>query len=160
MVKDRKMDLMLVHFHSSTVQGCVKAFSKVVRLALTGGMKENWKFESTGTHLCIFFVVVAAAFLQFTDQHHFYLALDNRMIVEMLRTELAYLTSCWRMTGRPTLTFPITHTMLSKFYFISLTITSRIDVHWRSIEWLWPTESVANSTQENNVANICVLMCL
>ncbi|KAG8137311.1 hypothetical protein E2320_004576 [Naja naja] len=30
----------------------------------------------------------------------------------MLRTELAYLTSCWRMTGRPTLTFPITSTML------------------------------------------------
>uniref|UniRef100_A0A452IUF0 Phosphorylase b kinase regulatory subunit n=1 Tax=Gopherus agassizii TaxID=38772 RepID=A0A452IUF0_9SAUR len=50
--------------------------------------------------------------LQFTDHHHFYLALDNRMIVEMLRTELAYLTSCWRMTGRPTLAFPITHTML------------------------------------------------
>ncbi|XP_048349774.1 phosphorylase b kinase regulatory subunit alpha, liver isoform isoform X5 [Sphaerodactylus townsendi] len=49
---------------------------------------------------------------QFTDQHHFYLALDNRMVVEMLRTELAYLTSCWRMTGRPTLTFPITNTML------------------------------------------------
>uniref|UniRef100_A0A8U7NSU2 Phosphorylase b kinase regulatory subunit n=1 Tax=Corvus moneduloides TaxID=1196302 RepID=A0A8U7NSU2_CORMO len=49
---------------------------------------------------------------QFTDQHHFYLALDNQMIVEMLKTELAYLTSCWRMTGRPTLTFPITHTML------------------------------------------------
>uniref|UniRef100_A0A8D0HLL3 Phosphorylase b kinase regulatory subunit n=1 Tax=Sphenodon punctatus TaxID=8508 RepID=A0A8D0HLL3_SPHPU len=49
---------------------------------------------------------------QFTDQHHFYLALDNRMIVEMLRTELAYLTSCWRMTGRPTLAFPITNTML------------------------------------------------
>uniref|UniRef100_A0A452ITC1 Phosphorylase b kinase regulatory subunit n=1 Tax=Gopherus agassizii TaxID=38772 RepID=A0A452ITC1_9SAUR len=48
----------------------------------------------------------------FTDHHHFYLALDNRMIVEMLRTELAYLTSCWRMTGRPTLAFPITHTML------------------------------------------------
>ncbi|KAL7983725.1 hypothetical protein Chor_000601 [Crotalus horridus] len=48
----------------------------------------------------------------FTDQHHFYLALDNRMIVEMLRTELAYLTSCWRMTGRPILTFPITSTML------------------------------------------------
>uniref|UniRef100_A0A8B9PYB0 Phosphorylase b kinase regulatory subunit n=1 Tax=Apteryx owenii TaxID=8824 RepID=A0A8B9PYB0_APTOW len=49
---------------------------------------------------------------QFTDQHHFYLALDNQMIVEMLKTELAYLTSCWRMTGRPILTFPITHTML------------------------------------------------
>ncbi|XP_054829162.1 phosphorylase b kinase regulatory subunit alpha, liver isoform isoform X4 [Eublepharis macularius] len=49
---------------------------------------------------------------QFTDQHHFYLALDNRMVVEMLRTELAYLTSCWRMIGRPTLAFPITNTML------------------------------------------------
>ncbi|XP_028293604.1 phosphorylase b kinase regulatory subunit alpha, liver isoform isoform X3 [Gouania willdenowi] len=49
---------------------------------------------------------------QFVDQHHFYLALDNQMIVEMLRTELAYLSSCWRMTGRPTLTFPITHSML------------------------------------------------
>ncbi|XP_077199238.1 phosphorylase b kinase regulatory subunit alpha, liver isoform isoform X5 [Paroedura picta] len=49
---------------------------------------------------------------QFTDQHHFYLALDNRMVVEMLRTELAYLTSCWRMTGRPILTFPVTNTML------------------------------------------------
>lgn len=34
------------------------------------------------------------------------------MIVEMLRTELAYLSSCWRMTGRPTLTFPVTQSML------------------------------------------------
>lgn len=51
--------------------------------------------------------------LQFTDQHHFYLALDNDMMVEMLRIELAHLCTCWRMTGRPTLTFPITHTMLS-----------------------------------------------
>ncbi|XP_036396650.1 phosphorylase b kinase regulatory subunit alpha, liver isoform isoform X1 [Megalops cyprinoides] len=49
---------------------------------------------------------------QFIDQHHFYLALDNQMIVEMLRTELAYLSSCWRMTGRPVITFPITHNML------------------------------------------------
>ncbi|KAF4083289.1 hypothetical protein AMELA_G00138250 [Ameiurus melas] len=49
---------------------------------------------------------------QFIDQHHFYLALDNQMIVEMLRTELSYLSSCWRMTGRPTLTFPITQSML------------------------------------------------
>ncbi|XP_056869738.1 phosphorylase b kinase regulatory subunit alpha, liver isoform isoform X3 [Takifugu flavidus] len=49
---------------------------------------------------------------QFLDQHHFYLALDNQMIVEMLRTELAYLSSCWRMTGRPTLTFPVTRSML------------------------------------------------
>uniref|UniRef100_A0A8C0UPI2 Phosphorylase b kinase regulatory subunit n=1 Tax=Cyanistes caeruleus TaxID=156563 RepID=A0A8C0UPI2_CYACU len=62
---------------------------------------------------------------QFTDQHHFYLALDNQMIVEMLKTELAYLTSCWRMTGRPTLTFPITHTMLGKLNFLSVLATIR-----------------------------------
>ncbi|XP_061830626.2 phosphorylase b kinase regulatory subunit alpha, liver isoform isoform X2 [Nerophis lumbriciformis] len=49
---------------------------------------------------------------QFLDQHHFYLALDNMMIVDMLRTEVSYLSSCWRMTGRPTLTFPITRSML------------------------------------------------
>ncbi|XP_048396982.1 phosphorylase b kinase regulatory subunit alpha, liver isoform-like isoform X2 [Stegostoma tigrinum] len=50
---------------------------------------------------------------QFIDQHQFYLALDCRMIVEMLRTDLAYLFSCWKMTGRPTVTFPITQSMLS-----------------------------------------------
>ncbi|KAG8137310.1 hypothetical protein E2320_004576, partial [Naja naja] len=65
---------------------------------------------------------------KFTDQHHFYLALDNRMIVEMLRTELAYLTSCWRMTGRPTLTFPITSTMLGEEASESLMNLSPFDM--------------------------------
>ncbi|XP_028923441.1 phosphorylase b kinase regulatory subunit alpha, skeletal muscle isoform isoform X2 [Ornithorhynchus anatinus] len=51
---------------------------------------------------------------QFIDQQQFYLALDNKMIVEMLRTDLSYLCSRWRMTGRPTITFPISHTMLDK----------------------------------------------
>ncbi|XP_069841933.1 phosphorylase b kinase regulatory subunit alpha, skeletal muscle isoform isoform X3 [Dendropsophus ebraccatus] len=49
---------------------------------------------------------------QFIDQQQFYLALDNRMIVEMLRTDLSYLCSRWKMIGRPTITFPISHTML------------------------------------------------
>ncbi|XP_066437037.1 phosphorylase b kinase regulatory subunit alpha, skeletal muscle isoform isoform X2 [Eleutherodactylus coqui] len=49
---------------------------------------------------------------QFIDQQQFYLALDNRMIVEMLRTDLSYLCSRWRMTGRPTISFPVSHTML------------------------------------------------
>lgn len=49
---------------------------------------------------------------QFIDQQQFYLALDNRMIVEMLRTDLSYLCSRWRMTGRPTITFLVSHTML------------------------------------------------
>uniref|UniRef100_A0A673J8F6 Phosphorylase b kinase regulatory subunit n=1 Tax=Sinocyclocheilus rhinocerous TaxID=307959 RepID=A0A673J8F6_9TELE len=49
---------------------------------------------------------------QFIDHQQFYLALDNKMIVEMLRTDLSYLSSRWRMTGRPTVTFPISQTML------------------------------------------------
>ncbi|XP_030430242.1 phosphorylase b kinase regulatory subunit alpha, skeletal muscle isoform isoform X1 [Gopherus evgoodei] len=51
---------------------------------------------------------------QFIDQQQFYLALDNKMIVEMLRTDLSYLCSRWRMTGRPTITFPISQTMLDE----------------------------------------------
>ncbi|KAJ6653519.1 hypothetical protein lerEdw1_009099 [Lerista edwardsae] len=51
---------------------------------------------------------------QFIDQQQFYLALDNKMIVEMLRTDLSYLCSCWRMTGRPTITFPVSQTMLDE----------------------------------------------
>ncbi|CAK6450430.1 unnamed protein product [Pipistrellus nathusii] len=51
---------------------------------------------------------------QFIDQQQFYLALDNSMIVEMLRTDLSYLCSRWRMTGQPTITFPISHTMLDE----------------------------------------------
>ncbi|KAM3827785.1 phosphorylase b kinase regulatory subunit alpha, skeletal muscle isoform 2-T2 [Vipera latastei] len=51
---------------------------------------------------------------EFIDQQQFYLALDNRMIVEMLRTDLSYLCSRWGMTGRPTITFPISQTMLDE----------------------------------------------
>ncbi|XP_057615366.1 phosphorylase b kinase regulatory subunit alpha, skeletal muscle isoform isoform X3 [Chionomys nivalis] len=51
---------------------------------------------------------------QFIDQQQFYLALDNQMIVEMLRTDLSYLCSRWRMTGQPTITFPISHSMLEE----------------------------------------------
>ncbi|XP_036695264.1 phosphorylase b kinase regulatory subunit alpha, skeletal muscle isoform isoform X4 [Balaenoptera musculus] len=51
---------------------------------------------------------------QFIDQQQFYLALDNKMIVEMLRTDLSYLCSRWRMTGQPTITFPISHSMLDE----------------------------------------------
>uniref|UniRef100_A0A673VHF3 Phosphorylase b kinase regulatory subunit n=1 Tax=Suricata suricatta TaxID=37032 RepID=A0A673VHF3_SURSU len=51
---------------------------------------------------------------QFIDQQQFYLALDNKMIVEMLRTDLSYLCGRWRMTGQPTITFPISHTMLDE----------------------------------------------
>ncbi|XP_039238649.1 phosphorylase b kinase regulatory subunit alpha, skeletal muscle isoform isoform X4 [Pipra filicauda] len=53
---------------------------------------------------------------QFIDQQQFYLALDNKMIVEMLRTDLSYLCSRWRMTGQPTITFPVSHIMLEDAY--------------------------------------------
>lgn len=52
--------------------------------------------------------------IQFVDHHEFYLALDNHMIVEMLRIDFSYLCSRWRMTGQPTVTFPISHDMLSE----------------------------------------------
>ncbi|KAM4603922.1 phosphorylase b kinase regulatory subunit alpha, skeletal muscle isoform [Polymixia lowei] len=50
---------------------------------------------------------------QFIDHQHFYLGLDNNMIVEMLRTDLSYLCSRWHMTGRPTVTVPISQSMLT-----------------------------------------------
>ncbi|XP_049322410.1 phosphorylase b kinase regulatory subunit alpha, skeletal muscle isoform isoform X1 [Astyanax mexicanus] len=50
---------------------------------------------------------------QFIDPKRFYLALDNKMIVEMLRIDISYLSSRWRMTGRPTVTFPISQSMLT-----------------------------------------------
>ncbi|XP_061103504.1 phosphorylase b kinase regulatory subunit alpha, skeletal muscle isoform-like [Conger conger] len=51
---------------------------------------------------------------QFIDHQQFYLALDIHMIVEMLRIDLAYLCSRWRMTGRPTVTFPVSQAMLTE----------------------------------------------
>lgn len=65
---------------------------------------------------------------QFIDQQQFYLALDNKMIVEMLRTDLSYLCSRWRMTGRPTITFPISHTMLG-------IVTPALQGVWQEQPW-------------------------
>uniref|UniRef100_A0A6Q2Y9C4 Phosphorylase b kinase regulatory subunit n=1 Tax=Esox lucius TaxID=8010 RepID=A0A6Q2Y9C4_ESOLU len=50
---------------------------------------------------------------QFIDHQEFYLALDNHMILEMLRNDLSYLASRWRITGCPTVTFPISSNMLT-----------------------------------------------
>ncbi|XP_070553680.1 phosphorylase b kinase regulatory subunit alpha, liver isoform-like isoform X9 [Ptychodera flava] len=51
---------------------------------------------------------------QFLDQHQFYLALDNDLLVDMFKTDLAYLRYNWNELGRPTLTMTITHSMLDK----------------------------------------------
>ncbi|XP_023823406.1 phosphorylase b kinase regulatory subunit alpha, skeletal muscle isoform [Salvelinus sp. IW2-2015] len=50
---------------------------------------------------------------QFIDHQEFYLALDNHMILEMLRNDLSYLASRWRITGCPTVSFPISSNMLT-----------------------------------------------
>ncbi|XP_066286404.1 phosphorylase b kinase regulatory subunit alpha, skeletal muscle isoform-like isoform X4 [Branchiostoma lanceolatum] len=50
---------------------------------------------------------------QFIDQQQFYLALDNELLVDMLKTDLAYLRYNWRNLGRPTVTFPVSHNMLA-----------------------------------------------
>nr|XP_055035878.1 phosphorylase b kinase regulatory subunit alpha, skeletal muscle isoform isoform X1 [Misgurnus anguillicaudatus]XP_055035879.1 phosphorylase b kinase regulatory subunit alpha, skeletal muscle isoform isoform X1 [Misgurnus anguillicaudatus] len=82
------------------------------RLGLTGrpyrriGVLGTSKFYSIRNTIFIFTP-------QFVDHHDYYLALDNHMIVEMLRNDLSYLCSRWRMTGQPTVTFPISHDMLT-----------------------------------------------
>uniref|UniRef100_A0A674C494 Phosphorylase b kinase regulatory subunit n=1 Tax=Salmo trutta TaxID=8032 RepID=A0A674C494_SALTR len=48
-----------------------------------------------------------------TLSQEFYLALDNHMILEMLRNDLSYLASRWRITGCPTVSFPISSNMLT-----------------------------------------------
>ncbi|XP_077984081.1 phosphorylase b kinase regulatory subunit alpha, liver isoform-like isoform X2 [Glandiceps talaboti] len=51
---------------------------------------------------------------QFLDQHQFYLALDNDLLVDMFKTDIAYLRYNWNELGRPTLTMTVTHSMLDK----------------------------------------------
>uniref|UniRef100_A0AAY4C3B4 Phosphorylase b kinase regulatory subunit n=1 Tax=Denticeps clupeoides TaxID=299321 RepID=A0AAY4C3B4_9TELE len=83
------------------------------RLGLTG--RPYRRIGVLGTSKLYFIRNTIFAFTpQFIDHQQFYLALDNRMIVEMLRTDLSYLSSRWRMTGRPTVTFPISQTMLTE----------------------------------------------
>ena len=44
---------------------------------------------------------------QFLDHETFYLSLDNQMLVDLVRTDLAYIKSNWKLMGRPTLVLPI-----------------------------------------------------
>ncbi|KAJ8348484.1 hypothetical protein SKAU_G00270730 [Synaphobranchus kaupii] len=83
------------------------------RLGLTGrpyrrigvlGTSKFYKFRNT----------IFSFTPQFIDHQQFYLALDSHMIMEMLRTDLSYLCSRWRMTGRPTVTLPVSQAMLTE----------------------------------------------
>ncbi|XP_042367853.1 phosphorylase b kinase regulatory subunit alpha, skeletal muscle isoform isoform X6 [Plectropomus leopardus] len=107
-------DIHPIHVQPSRVLSHIYArLGRNLRLGLTGrpyrriGVLGTSKFYTIRNTIFSFTP-------QFIDHQQFYLALDNKMIVEMLRTEIAYLASRWRMTGRPTVTFPISQTMLTE----------------------------------------------
>nr|XP_046236478.1 phosphorylase b kinase regulatory subunit alpha, skeletal muscle isoform isoform X4 [Scatophagus argus] len=107
-------DIHPIHVQPSRVLSHIYArLGRNPRLGLTG--RPYRRIGVLGTSK--FYIIRNTMFSftpQFLDHHQFYLALDNKMIVEMLRTEIAYLSSRWRMTGRPTVTFPISQTMLTE----------------------------------------------
>ncbi|MGB1111186.1 MAG: glycoside hydrolase family 15 protein, partial [Gammaproteobacteria bacterium] len=49
---------------------------------------------------------------QFMNRRDFYLTLDNRMLVERFKMELAYVASQWDAPGRPVVVLVVDHTML------------------------------------------------
>ena len=51
---------------------------------------------------------------QFLDHESFYLSFDNQLLVDLIHTDLSYLKSNWRLIGRPTIVFPILHSMLGE----------------------------------------------
>ncbi|XP_045920370.1 phosphorylase b kinase regulatory subunit alpha, skeletal muscle isoform isoform X1 [Micropterus dolomieu] len=107
-------DIHPIHVQPSSVLSHIYArLGRNPRLGLTG--RPYRRIGVLGTSK--FYIIRNTMFTftpQFIDHQQFYLALDNKMIVEMLRTEIAYLSSRWRMTGRPTVTFPISQTMLTE----------------------------------------------
>ncbi|XP_019726616.1 phosphorylase b kinase regulatory subunit alpha, skeletal muscle isoform isoform X2 [Hippocampus comes] len=107
-------DIHPIHVQPSRVLSHIYArLGRNPRLGLTG--RPYRRIGELGTSK--FYIIRNSIFSftpQFLDHQQFYLALDNKMIVEMLRTEISYLSSRWRMTGRPTVTFPISQTMLTE----------------------------------------------
>ncbi|XP_041820510.1 phosphorylase b kinase regulatory subunit alpha, skeletal muscle isoform isoform X1 [Chelmon rostratus] len=107
-------DIHPIHVQPSRVLSHIYArLGRNPRLGLTG--RPYRRIGVLGTSK--FYIIRNTVFSftpQFIDHQQFYLALDNKMIVEMLRTEIAYLSCRWRMTGRPTVTFPISQSMLTE----------------------------------------------
>ncbi|XP_076581378.1 phosphorylase b kinase regulatory subunit alpha, skeletal muscle isoform isoform X3 [Chaetodon auriga] len=107
-------DIHPIHVQPSRVLSHIYArLGRNPRLGLTG--RPYRRIGVLGTSK--FYIIRNTIFSftpQFIDHQQFYLALDNKMIVEMLRTEIAYLSCRWRMTGRPTVTFPISQSMLTE----------------------------------------------
>ena len=49
---------------------------------------------------------------QFVDQEQFHLWLDSDLLVDLIKTDIAYLRGNWKKLGRPTITLPIMRLML------------------------------------------------
>ncbi|CAH1777077.1 unnamed protein product [Owenia fusiformis] len=49
---------------------------------------------------------------QFLDLQQFYLPLDSNLLVDMFKTDIAYLREAWNILGRPTVLFPIVNSLL------------------------------------------------
>ncbi|XP_061566548.1 phosphorylase b kinase regulatory subunit alpha, skeletal muscle isoform isoform X2 [Cololabis saira] len=107
-------DILPLHVQPSRVLSHIYArLGRNPRLGLTG--RPYRRIGVLGTSK--FYIIRNSIFTftpQFIDHQQFYMALDNKMIVEMLRTEISYLSSRWRITGRPTISFPISQTMLTE----------------------------------------------
>ena len=59
-------------------------------------------------------LLVILCTLQYLDQDIFYFSLDARMVVELIKTQLAYLKTNWKQMGRPTFPIPVLHSMMGK----------------------------------------------
>ena len=53
------------------------------------------------------FPILPSFLAQFLDQEAFYLCLDNSLLVDLIRTDIAYLKTNWKLVGRPTIVLPI-----------------------------------------------------
>ena len=58
--------------------------------------------------------------MQYLDQDIFYFSLDARMVVELIKTQLAYLKANWKQMGRPTFPIPVLHSMMGKLSILAL----------------------------------------
>ncbi|XP_038055088.1 phosphorylase b kinase regulatory subunit alpha, liver isoform-like isoform X2 [Patiria miniata] len=90
-----------------------KRLGKNKKLGLSGNVSKENGLLSTSKLYNVRGEILAFV-PQFMDQHHFYLALDNDLLSDISKTDVAYLCYNWREIGRPIVTFIITHTMMGE----------------------------------------------
>ena len=66
------------------------------------------------------FIYLFFCSIQYLDQDIFYFSLDARMVVELIKTQLAYLKANWKQMGRPTFPIPVLHSMMGKLSILAL----------------------------------------